>query len=305
LTITIISHLVERFTYSSKVGNWWGYYKKLVIADNLAVYVDKVYNKLGYYQGFALVLATFFFTLQIYCDFSGYSDIAIGTAKLFGINLMENFRTPYFARTVKEFWKRWHISLSIWFKDYVYIPLGGNRCTIIRHNINLMVTFLISGLWHGANWTYILWGGIHGIAQILENIFRTSFEKFRKNYFGEFISWFAVFAFCNMAWIFFRAQSLPDVIYIFKNMFSGLTSPVAYLRDGFNDIGIPVKRLIWLSALILILAVVDWLSLNGDVPGKIKNKNIVVRWLLYAILTLLVIFFSQKGVAAEFVYFQF
>lgn len=137
----------------------WGYYKKVVIADTLAPYVDMVYGQLKYYQGFALVIVIFFFSLQIYCDFSGYSDIAIGTAKLFGIDLMKNFDAPYFSKSIKEFWKRWHISLSTWFRDYIYIPLGGNKCSKVRHYINLLVTFLVSGLWHGAEWSFIYRGG--------------------------------------------------------------------------------------------------------------------------------------------------
>lgn len=135
-----------------------GLYKK-VIADTLAFHVDIVFGDLYKYEGFALLLATFLFSIQIYCDFSGYSDIAGGTAKLFGIELMENFRSPYFSGSLKEFWKRWHISLSTWFKDYVYIPLGGNRCSKIRQRFNLIVTFFVSGLWHGANWTFVMWGG--------------------------------------------------------------------------------------------------------------------------------------------------
>lgn len=148
----------EQATYGLKLMAW-GFFKKIVIADTLSQYVSKVYGTPHDYQGFALVLATIFFALQIYCDFSGYSDIAIGTAKLMGIDLMTNFRSPYFSQNVKEFWGRWHVSLSTWFRDYVYIPLGGNRVSKFRHALNLMITFLVSGLWHGANWTFVAWGG--------------------------------------------------------------------------------------------------------------------------------------------------
>lgn len=137
----------------------WGFFKKLVIADVLAKYVQTVFTSPQEFQGFALVLASVFFSIQIYCDFSGYSDIAIGTAKLLGINLMTNFKNPYFSTSVKEFWSRWHISLSTWFRDYVYIPLGGNRKGVLRRNVNLMITFLASGLWHGTEWTFVFWGG--------------------------------------------------------------------------------------------------------------------------------------------------
>lgn len=148
----------EQATYGLKLMAW-GFFKKIVIADSLSVYVSKVYNAPQSFEGFALILATVFFTFQIYCDFSGYSDIAIGTAKLMGINLMTNFKSPYFSTSIKEFWSRWHISLSTWFRDYVYIPLGGNRVSKVRHALNLLITFLVSGLWHGANWTFVLWGG--------------------------------------------------------------------------------------------------------------------------------------------------
>lgn len=148
----------DQATYGLKLMAW-GYFKKIVIADTLSKYVSAVYDVPQNLTGFVLVLATLFFTLQIYCDFSGYSDIAIGTAKLLGINLMTNFKSPYFSQSIKEFWSRWHISLSTWFRDYIYIPLGGNRVGKIRHTMNLLITFLASGLWHGANWTFAVWGG--------------------------------------------------------------------------------------------------------------------------------------------------
>ena len=155
----------EQATYGLKLMAW-GFFKKLVIADTLSSPVKLVFDNPQEVQGFALILASFFFTIQIYCDFSGYSDIAIGTAKLFGIDLMTNFKNPYLSKSIKEFWSRWHISLSTWFRDYVYIPLGGNRVGHIRHNINLMITFLVSGLWHGANWTFVTWGDTWPCANI-------------------------------------------------------------------------------------------------------------------------------------------
>ena len=157
----------EQATYGLKLMAW-GYFKKMAIADVVARYVDIAYTSLPLRTGFDFAVAIFFFTIQIYCDFSGYSDIAVGCAKLFGIDLMTNFKSPYFSFSIKEFWSRWHISLSTWFRDYVYIPLGGSRCSKLRADLNLLITFLVSGLWHGANWTFVLWGGINGGAQILE-----------------------------------------------------------------------------------------------------------------------------------------
>ena len=190
----------------------WGYYKKVVIADTLAPYVDAVYANMGNYSGFSMIIVVFFFTLQIYCDFSGYSDIAIGTAKLLGINLTTNFSEPYFSKSVKEFWSRWHISLSTWFKDYVYIPLGGNRCSKSRHYINLIVTFLLSGLWHGANWTFIVWGAVHSIAQVCEDLLKVPLRRMRQSKIGSLVSVCVVFAFCSIAWVFFRAESFSDAL---------------------------------------------------------------------------------------------
>lgn len=283
----------------------WGYYKKMVVADTLAIYVDKVYAHLENYQGFPLIIVMFFFTLQIYCDFSGYSNIAVGTAKLLDIDLMTNFNVPYFSKSVKEFWKRWHISLSTWFKDYVYIPLGGNRCSKIRHYFNLMVTFLISGLWHGADWTYVIWGGIHGGAQIIEDLFRMPLEKLKKSKAGGFITWFVVFVFCNVAWVLFRADTLSGAVYVYRNMFVGIKDPVTYLQNGFNDIGISKVTLIYLITLMAVLIIVDFWSLKEDIIQKIRTKNKIFGWCIYGLIALLVIFFSRKGVAAEFVYFQF
>ena len=171
------------FNYESAVYGMklmiWGYFKKMAIADNLAQYVDMVFSEPSAYHWLDLLIAVFFFTIQIYCDFSGYSDIAIGTARLFGIDLMTNFRSPYFSTSLQEFWSRWHISLSTWFRDYVYIPLGGNRCSKMRRSFNLLVTFLVSGLWHGANWTFLFWGGIHGGMQVIENLLTNWIDPMR------------------------------------------------------------------------------------------------------------------------------
>ena len=173
---------VKRFDYERITEGLtlmlFGYFQKMVIADRAAILVDTVFNGYYEYNSMALILAAIFFAIRIYCDFGSYSLIAIGTAKVMGINLMENFNTPYFARSVKEFWGRWHISLSTWFRDYLYIPLGGNRCSNIRKSFNILVTFLVSGLWHGANFTFIAWGAIHGIFHIIEEQLKPIKEKY-------------------------------------------------------------------------------------------------------------------------------
>lgn len=295
----------DQATYGLKLMAW-GYLKKIVIADSLAQFVGKVYDVPQGFSGFALVLATVFFTLQIYCDFSGYSDIAIGTAKLLGIDLIANFKSPYFSQSIKEFWSRWHISLSTWFRDYVYIPLGGSRVGKIRHAVNLLITFLVSGLWHGANWTFVVWGGIHGLGQVIENVI---VPKNKLNVKSKGFAWAIrvvfVFLFASFAWIFFVSNSLGDAMYVISHMFTGATSPKSYLKNGFEDVGMGEGVLLEECVLILILAMYDYFSLSVDVIEELSKKKTIIRWIIYICFGLIVVFCSQKGVAAEFVYFQF
>ncbi len=280
----------------------WGFFKKMVIADNLAVFVDNIYSNPTRFQGFALIASTVFFAIQIYCDFSGYSDIAIGVAKLFGINLMKNFESPYFSTSIKDFWSRWHISLSTWFKDYVYIPLGGNRVSKFRHKLNLILTFLLSGLWHGANWTYLIWGGIHGTAQALES----SLPKRKKNS-GvlNFLRGLGVFVFVCIAWVFFRAQSLSDAWHILTHGFSGITSPLSYLRSGFVSMSMGVERLIICSVSILLLFLFDFFSRKRDMIAWIGARSKGITWSIFLLLALLILLWTPVGSGSEFIYFQF
>lgn len=281
-----------------------GFFKKIVIADNLAYYVDMVYNDLSYYQGFALVLAAFFFTIQIYCDFSGYSDIAKGSAKLLNIDLMDNFKTPYFSTTIKEFWSRWHISLSSWFKDYVYIPLGGNRCSKLRHYFNLLATFLVSGLWHGANITFVIWGGIHGLLQILEDIFHI--KKNTKTYsFSWFIRVILVFMLMSITWVFFRASNLHDALYIFRHMFDGITNLRSYIVSGLYSFGVKAPYLLTMLAIYLIpLFIIDYINVKYDALTILNNKPIAIRYLAYFVLLLMILLLHYVG-EVNFIYFQF
>ncbi len=203
----------------------WGFFKKVVIADRLAILVNHIYNDVQSYHGVTLLLATYFFAFQIYCDFSGYSDIAIGSAQILGYDLMKNFDRPYYAKSISEFWKRWHISLSTWFRDYLYIPLGGNRVNKARWYFNLFVTFLVSGLWHGANWTFVIWGAIHGIYLIIAIWTKSIVDRFylfiklSNNWIRKIIDIFVTFHLVLFAWIFFRANSFSDAIYVIKNIF--------------------------------------------------------------------------------------
>ena len=281
-----------------------GFFKKIVVADNLAYYVDMVYNDLSYYQGFALVLAAFFFTIQIYCDFSGYSDIAKGSAKLLNIDLMDNFKTPYFSTTIKEFWSRWHISLSSWFKDYVYIPLGGNRCSKLRHYFNLLATFLVSGLWHGANITFVIWGGIHGLLQILEDIFHI--KKNTKTYsFSWFIRVILVFMLMSITWVFFRASNLHDALYIFRHMYDGISNLRSYIVSGLYSFGVKAPYLLTMLAIYLIpLFIIDYINVKHDALTILNNKPIAIRYLAYFVLLLMILLLHYVG-EVNFIYFQF
>ncbi|MCL4856946.1 MAG: MBOAT family protein, partial [Flavobacteriales bacterium] len=195
----------------------WGLFKKVVIADRLAIVVNEIYNNPNDYNGLTLVVGTIFFAFQIYCDFSGYSDIAIGAARVLGFDLMKNFNYPYFSKSINEFWKRWHISLSTWFRDYVYIPLGGNRRIKWRWYYNLFITFLISGLWHGANWTFIVWGIIHGTILIIETI--TIKKETSNNKFKNGLLMLKTFIIVCLSWVFFRANNIQDAFSILTHIF--------------------------------------------------------------------------------------
>lgn len=271
----------------------WGFFKKLVIADNLAVYVDQIFEDVHYYHGFCMVLAILFFTLQIYCDFSGYSDIAIGCARLFDVELMTNFKSPYFSNSIREFWTRWHISLSTWFRDYVYIPLGGNRVSKFRNCVNVMVTFLVSGLWHGAAFTYVIWGGIHGLLQIMERLFLGK-KKMPK---------LIVFLLVAFAWTFFRAQSLSDAVYVLMHMFDGI-GQAGYLSSVMDIFDLNVFGIVCLLIPIVLLFVYDYVALKVDPIVIISKQKPVIRWVIYYVFVLFVLLFASFS-AQEFVYFQF
>lgn len=287
----------------------WGYFKKIAIADTIAVYVDLVYNAPMEYTGFPLVLATFFFAFQIYCDFSGYSDIAIGVAELLDIELMTNFKSPYFAVSIKDFWARWHISLSTWFKDYVYIPLGGNRKGTLRTYWNLLLTFLASGLWHGASWTYVLWGGIHGLGQVLERICRKCLPLKKEGF--SFICAFFTFLFVCFAWIFFRANTIKEAVYVVSHLFVGLAHPKGYLLAGyeaFKSAGMitssGIGTLVLCCVFILVLLIHDYMELRTSIWDRLGRLKKPVRYTFYFLLLFAVLYSRQLG-EYEFVYFQF
>ena len=276
----------------------WGCFQKIAIANVLAKYVNAVYSNLQGNSGGALLLASLFFTIEIYCDFSGYSDIAIGVSHLFGIQLMDNFHSPYFSVSVRDFWSRWHISLSTWLRDYIYIPLGGNRCSRGRNYLNLLITFLFSGLWHGASWTFIAWGGIHGIMQIVEKA-----TSGRKKY-ATCVVWcrrLFVFLFVNFAWIFFRAASFADAWYLIKHVFT-VTSFSEYFANTMGIMNIDLAAIV---ACVIILAAFDYFSLQKNVFVAMNSWKKPVRWIAYLILVWLILYMIPLAGSAPFIYSNF
>lgn len=282
----------------------WGYFKKLVIADVFAVTVDKVYNNAQSYVGLIFIIVTVMFAIEIYCDFSGYSDIAIGCARLFGIELATNFKSPYLSFSIREFWSRWHISLSTWFRDYVYIPLGGNRVSKGRHCLNLLLTFLVSGFWHGSSLTYILWGAIHGLLQIVEVLLHPKGKQGSgvKKHWWQLPVTFILLCF---TWIFFRANSIGDAFWILSRLFWDIGRPVSYLKTAVICLDMPYLSMLGMLLAAAVLLLYDLVSLKQDVIGLVSRQKGPVRWSVYVLLLVVTALFSHKGIATEFIYFQF
>ena len=289
----------------------WGMFQKVVIADRLGLYVNTVYNNPAEWVGWPVLLATVFFAFQIYCDFAGYSDIAIGAARVMGFELMDNFRRPYFAQSPSDFWRRWHISLSSWFRDYLYIPLGGNRVPVPRWYLNLMIVFLVSGLWHGAAWTFVIWGGLHGLYIVGEMASRGLRAKLAqrlgldqrpgaKAVLGGVITFILV---C-LAWIFFRANSVADAFLILNNLapltnFASLNAPWAVVVDN------PAQEMALSIALILLLELVHLVQAQqGRFLPSFWQRPFWVRWAVYLGLALAIM---NLGITEEvpFIYLQF
>ena len=274
----------------------WGFFMKLCVADRVSTYVDAVYNNYMEHSGVSLLLATFFFTFQIYCDFAGYSLIAIGSSKMMGFTLMENFHRPYFAKSIKEFWRRWHISLSTWFKDYLYIPLGGNRVGHYRHLWNLFVTFLVSGIWHGANLTFVLWGSLHGLYQIVgieknRLLPKVNVSKRLHTVFNCLVT----FVLVMFAWIFFRANDLHSAFSIIEKIFTD-RGPL------FTGEGIPSLLLGFMCIGILMLKEIkDEMSIKVH---ALNSKNYWVRIISISLFIAFIILTASFNGGA-FIYFQF
>lgn len=280
----------------------WGFFKKLVIADRLSIYVNAVYNNANQHNGVTFILATIFFAFQIYCDFSGYSDIAIGAAKVMGFKLMTNFNRPYFSRNISEFWKRWHISLSTWFRDYFYFSLGGNRVSFPRWYFNLFIVFFISGLWHGANWTYLIWGALNGVYLISAIVFEkfnsaikrlTLLDKVPK--LDQSLQILITFVLCCFAWVFFRANNVHDAF----NIIGKILHP-----EGSLFIENPSNIIYSFLSLIILFFIESKQEFYKGSFSFFSNKHWLVRNLSYAVMIIAILLMGVFD-GGQFIYFQF
>ncbi|MCR5734403.1 MAG: MBOAT family protein [Lachnospiraceae bacterium] len=302
----------------------FGLLKKIIFADMMVKYVDAVFDNVTQMRGICFAWATLLYTFQIYFDFSGYSDMAVGLAKLLGFDLLTNFKSPYMSSSIKEFWGSWHISLSTWFRDYVYIPLGGNRCSKLKRDRNLLLTFLASGLWHGASFTFIFWGGIHGVCQIIENRISEAVSALKKDKAGatgqkpsgnavygekegakavavKILQTVLTFLIVSYAWLFFRANSISEALYATKNMFADLSVATAMANMKMSD-----RSVLKTTLAIVFILVYDFFAKKRDLLKEMDRLKTPLRWVIYVAAGVLVVAFaSHSGGAQEFIYFKF
>lgn len=281
----------------------FGLFKKVVIADRLATLVNTVYAAPELFNGPQLLLATVFFAFQIYLDFSAYSDIAIGVARILGVRLMENFDRPYLSRSLTEFWSRWHISLSTWFRDYLYISLGGNRKKPLRVGVNLLVTFLVSGLWHGASWTFVIWGLYHGLIVAFER-FTIGKKREERRWFHplSLLRWLLTFVLVLVGWVFFRAENLADVGVVLSGFFSGY-GDFNLLRD-FQGLGLNKTFFAWSCLMVLAVFVIEFIDRHGNL-GHSLTRRPVLGAACVQVAAMLILLMGVLGGESQFIYFQF
>ncbi len=302
-------HQVHRFDHDRVVSGLrrmaWGFFKKLVVADRLALYVNDVYGMPHQHNGLQLTIATVFFAYQIYCDFSGYSDIAIGTARVLGFKLMENFDRPYQSSSISEFWRRWHISLSTWFRDYVYFPLGGSKVAKPKWVRNILITFGVSGLWHGAAWTYVAWGLLNGIYLVFGGLTKGIRDRClgqlgleHTTFLRRFLMWLTTFILINITWILFRAANFSEAWYIFTHLFSNWDISAIETQNF---------RLLYFVPAIMAIGLLEVLQ-AGETRRRIVRAIVAMptylRWPAYASIVCFVILFGVYQ-SAQFIYFQF
>ena len=287
----------NKFTFENFISGTtqvlFGLFKKVVVADLIAIYVESIYGTYELYTGFTLLFATYLFAIQIYCDFSGYTDIAIGSARILGYDLMENFKTPYFSKSITEFWRRWHISLSSWLRDYLYINLGGNRNGNILTYRNLMITMLLGGLWHGASWNFVIWGGLHGLFLGLERFFKYPSYIEAKSNIQKFLSAIISFNLVCFAWIFFRAETLSKSLGIISRIFD---------FNFFMNLKVKDTN-IFIS---IVLNIFIFLALERIIKNISQNKlpqTLKVSFIHATLVILILLFGVNEG--SQFIYFQF
>ena len=293
----------------------WGFFMKMVIADRIAIIADTVFNNYRLYGATELIAGAIAFTIQIYCDFGSYSLIAIGAAKIMGFSLMENFNTPYFATSIRDFWSRWHISLSTWFKDYLYIPLGGNRKGNKRKYLNTMIVFGVSGLWHGAGLNYVFWGLLHGIYQVFADIVRPFRTKVEEKYVKtdcfsfRFTNIIGTFVLTSFAWIFFRAGSIRVAFGYVRRIFTRF-NPWILFNDGLYEIGLDRTQMNILVFSVVVLLLVDLVRYlkRETIDTFLMRQNIWFEWGVIIFLVVFIFIFGEYGPSfdpKQFIYFQF
>lgn len=279
-----------------------GFIYKMVVADRIAIAVNTVYGNLSNYSGIILFITAILYSFQIYTDFYGYSLIAKGTAKVLGYELYDNFDSPYLSKSIKEFWRRWHISLSTWFRDYLYFPLGGSRTSYIKKIRNIMIVFLVSGLWHGASWTFVIWGLLHGLYQVIGILTSKLREKIKFN--NKILSSLKIvftFLLVTFAWIFFRASTFTDAIYVITNSFKNFDL-------NLMGLGLDKYNLIFMFASVVLIVIFDILRLKVDLYRWLQERNIVIRWIVYFALIWITLIFGIYGPGYSentFIYIQF
>ncbi len=291
----------------------WGFFKKIVIADRTAVAVDTIYASPQSYSGLYLFLAMILFTFQIYCDFSGYSDIALGSAKVLGFDLMMNFKKPYLSKSIKEFWRRWHVSLSTWFMDYVYIPLGGNRKGQTRQCWNLFVTFLVSGLWHGANWTYAIWGGLHGVYLVVGRWTENVRKKIRtilhleKNILWSGWNILCTFLLFSLSLVIFRANTITDAVYVLTHMTEDffMWTQKQYVYEVLTGMGVNLFEILVIGISVAFLVFSEIVTGKESVIGWVEKRNYALRLVFYVFVSVWILSTGVFYSGGEFIYFQF
>lgn len=315
-------HEKHRFEWSNAIPGLRkmlvGFFKKVVVADLLATYVNSVYNSPEMATGFGVVTATVLFAFQIYCDFAGYTDIAIGCSEIMGIRLMQNFNRPYISESIQEFWRRWHISLSSWFKDYIYFPLGGSRCKLWRNLLNICIVFFVSGLWHGAAWTYVLWGVLHGLYQVIGKLTKKPRDKLwqavRIDPAGRLVRGirrFNTFVLVCFAWIFFRANSFSDLGVLLSSLFTEWEFSLSYFGDTLSDMGLGLTAILTTVLSLLVMRQMDITELSAETAISADSRDggraaATARYVyaVWAIVLAWLLLLLGDG-ASSFIYFQF